>query len=484
MATHQRYLLPFWKETTGAHSNKLWSPVFQNFDDLNPNDWTGWKTSIVSPGWCSTKFWKSSHPHNDGIEWQDMFHFQKPNPSLSTFKSRKVLLQLTTPQKDVFNKWLDATRFVYNCALAAVKHGEVGYVMNDLRALFVKNNCPLVTKHPWLKLIPYEVRDSAIIDLCNNFFTNLAKFKATGQWFKLHFQTKRSGFASMRFRKRAWNPKKFTYQKTFMAKVIGKKEQKRIESFECMPHIGNDGRIVKENGSFYFVVNEELKGPKLHSENQRMGLATTLNGEGFRKRKVVAIDPGIRTFLTCYDPSGAVVEVGAQDIERLNVIQDRIDTLVEKAKTMNHRGRYKVRRYVNRIRKHLKDKVNDTHYRVSKWLARNYEYILLPKMHVRQMVRRRKGRRINGTTVKNLFLWRHPKFYERLQQQCERVGSTLIACSEEYTSKTCGKCGELNENLGSQKVFKCDNANCDFHIDRDFNGARNILLKGLTECLL
>ena len=334
------------------------------------------------------------------------------------------------------------------------------------------------------KLIPYEVRDSAIIDLCNNFFSNLAKFKATGQRFNLHFQTKRSGFASMRFRKRGWNPKKFTYQRTYMTKVIGKKEQKRIESFECMPHIGNDGRIVKENGSFYFVVNEELQSSKLHSENQRMGLATTSNGEGFRKRKAVGIDPGIRTFLTCYDPSGAVVEVGAQDIERLNVIQDRIDTLMERAKTMNHRGRYKIRRYVNRIRKHLKDKVNDTHYRVSKWLARNYEYILLPKMHVRQMVRRRRGRRINGTTVKNLFLWRHPKFYERLQQQCERVGSTLVVCSEEYTSKTCGKCGELNDNLGSLKVFKCGNTNCDFHIDRDFNGARNILLKGLTEGLL
>jgi transposase len=49
---------------------------------------------------------------------------------------------------------------------------------------------------------------------------------------------------------------------------------------------------------------------------------------------------------------------------------------------------------------------------------------------------------------------------------------------EAYTSKTCGRCGSLHDGLGKSKVFKCPS--CDFTLDRDVNGARNILIRFLT----
>ncbi|CAG8439319.1 5949_t:CDS:2 [Scutellospora calospora] len=55
----------------------------------------------------------------------------------------------------------------------------------------------------------------------------------------------------------------------------------------------------------------------------------------------------------------------------------------------------------------------------------------------------------------------------------------IVECTEEYTSKTCGVCRIINDKLGSSKVFKCKD--CGYVYDRDFNGARNILLKYLTE---
>jgi len=55
--------------------------------------------------------------------------------------------------------------------------------------------------------------------------------------------------------------------------------------------------------------------------------------------------------------------------------------------------------------------------------------------------------------------------------------------NESYTSKTCGRCGNINKELGSSKSYKC--SKCHLEIDRDVNGARNIYLKniGLDESL-
>jgi putative transposase len=56
--------------------------------------------------------------------------------------------------------------------------------------------------------------------------------------------------------------------------------------------------------------------------------------------------------------------------------------------------------------------------------------------------------------------------------------------NESFTSKTCGKCGKLHNALGGSAMFVCPG--CNFTIPRDFNGARNILLRNwaLVEPLL
>lgn len=69
----------------------------------------------------------------------------------------------------------------------------------------------------------------------------------------------------------------------------------------------------------------------------------------------------------------------------------------------------------------------------------------------------------------------HYKFKEMLRNKMKLRKGELIDCGEEYTSKTCGNCGRLNHKLGAKKVFECEN--CKIKIDRDINGARNILIK-------
>lgn len=67
----------------------------------------------------------------------------------------------------------------------------------------------------------------------------------------------------------------------------------------------------------------------------------------------------------------------------------------------------------------------------------------------------------------------------RLKGKCEERKKELKICTEEYTSKTCGRCGTIKKDLKTQENYKCEK--CGLEIDRDINGARNRLIKVLNE---
>ena len=75
--------------------------------------------------------------------------------------------------------------------------------------------------------------------------------------------------------------------------------------------------------------------------------------------------------------------------------------------------------------------------------------------------------------------WSHYRFQMRLLNKArEYPWCQVVIVSEAYTSKTCGKCGTINNKLGGSKVFKC--GSCGLVCDRDKHAARNILLRYLT----
>jgi putative transposase len=53
----------------------------------------------------------------------------------------------------------------------------------------------------------------------------------------------------------------------------------------------------------------------------------------------------------------------------------------------------------------------------------------------------------------------------------------VIICGEEHTIQTCSECGYLHNKIEGAKKFKYPQCNQDF--DRDFNAARNILLRNM-----
>lgn len=182
-----------------------------------------------------------------------------------------------------------------------------------------------------------------------------------------------------------------------------------------------------------------------------------------------------------YSPEGTIAEWGKGDmtrIFRLCKVHDNLESRWSQKGVVKHRKRYRLKKAAARIRQKIRNLVDELHKKLTKWLVSNYETILLPKFETSNMVTRAQ-RRIGSKTARQMLTWSHYRFQQRLLNKTrEYRNSQVIICDEHYTSKTCGRCGELHEKLGSNKTFHCPH--CGVTMDRDVNGARNILLRYLT----
>ena len=189
--------------------------------------------------------------------------------------------------------------------------------------------------------------------------------------------------------------------------------------------------------------------------------------------RACAIDPGVRAFVIVYDPTGLVLSIADEQnkIFRRCLEHDRQQSKISKSK--NKRERYRARKRSVHIRRHIRAMVDAVNHEVSAGLARNYTHVLLPKFETVQMTARHA--RLSSTISRKMLTWAHYRFRMTLQYKLERVGGTLVTCTEEYTTKTCSRCGVINYAMRGEHVFSCPT--CNHTADRDVNAAVNIYIK-------
>jgi putative transposase len=194
---------------------------------------------------------------------------------------------------------------------------------------------------------------------------------------------------------------------------------------------------------------------------------------------VVSLDPGVRTFQTTYDASGLATEWGKGDMNQVYIMCRRMDKLQARHDLEKKRSkkRYLKKAWLRMIDK-VKNKVKEVHRKLALWLCETYTVVLIPTFESSNMVRKG-ARKINSKTARGMLTWSHYAFRQLLKNKAElHPWVHVVETEEPYTSKTCGCCGEIKQTLGGNKVFKCKK--CDYVADRDFNGARNILLRYLS----
>lgn len=158
---------------------------------------------------------------------------------------------------------------------------------------------------------------------------------------------------------------------------------------------------------------------------------------------------------------------------------DKLKSKHDKAKGGKFkRFRHKLKEAMERVRTRIKNLRGEVHKQVAFYLARNYDTIYLPTFETSQMVAKKK-RKLKSKSARAMMTWAFYEFSQTLQHLCNRYGSRLVRVTEEYTSKTCSKCGHVHHKLGGNKKFKCPN--CGYEIKRDFNGALGIFLKALWD---
>lgn len=291
---------------------------------------------------------------------------------------------------------------------------------------------------------PFKIKQMAIDDACNTVKAAKKKFIKTKQFQEVKFRSKKRCNDSL------YVPKQAITEKGIYPRALGK-----IKHSEKLEGVKYDSRLLIEKDKFYIII--PVDKPILIPENQRKGM--------------VALDPGARTFLTAYD-SKSILKIGDGDFARIYRMLIGLDKLISKSSKKKTKYKRAIRCALFRI----KSLIDELHKQTAAFLVKRYEHIVIPNFSSTDMVTK-----LRSKTCRNLLSFAHSKFREFLKLKCEEYSTKLTIKSEEYTSKTCGNCGHVQE-IGSKKSWTCKNCSCT--VDRDANGARNIYVLALLDTTL
>ena len=364
-------------------------------------------------------------------------------------KSKSIRVYFTNDQKIKLNKWFGVKRWIYNKCLDAIKNRNIPATKKDLREHVIKNK-NFETENTWMLNYEFDLRDEAMSDLLYNIKSNLAK----GTKFNIQFKSKKnSRTESLSVLSKKWNKKNNFYSDIF--------RPDRVLSSEKLPDsLLYTSRLKKtQTNKYYFCIPESLI---INSENQA-------------NKKIIFIDPGVKTFITGYDPEGKIIIWGERDvgmISRLihykNKLQGRIAT--EKSK----KRRYRMKKAFLRMNERIFNLVDELHKKLTKWLINNYSYIFIPKLNFHKIKNMDKKSKCKMASL------RHCSFVDRLKNKTrENPGVFVLEVKEDYTSITCSECGSLHSNLKNKDIYYCSSCNKTF--GRDINASKNIMLKFFTE---
>lgn len=503
----EKILKPFWTEYSMEQSKKLWLPTKTACQDSVLTSYNSFvENSALNLLLLTTKKIKNQPKNLQKTLCPSLpFSQQDITEAVNINYARKIRIYPNQEQFSLFSKCFGASRFFYNkgvecinniykkqfneykklsetsciyenkkgrCENNVIENGfycdkhknnkikwDIPLNLPKLRPLVMKSDTDLNEDEMWQKEIPYDTRQLVLKDLIGNYKSCITNKK------RGHIDKFNVGFKSKK------NPNQvFFSSKTaikdfciFKRRLKNKSKLKTRKRHSCYNNYTpkHDFIVLKEYDKYYIIIPKERK--------------TTFQQTNYNS---VSLDPGVRTFQTYYSPDGICGKIGDKIQNTINTLSTKVDNFKSLiTKQIKRRTIRNMKKRCNLLITKVKNIVRNLHWQACSFLVKNFQNIIIPHFKSKDMSNKN-NRKINKTTTRNMLGLSHFKFLEKLKFKCLEYQRNLIITSEEYTSKTCGNCGVLNHTLGGSKVFKCNK--CKVVMDRDINGARNILIKYLT----
>ncbi|BAZ13558.1 transposase [Calothrix sp. NIES-4071] len=435
---------PYWTSLCAEISSHLSLPVVTDSHGLDSSFFSTWSSKTVDKSWFSTKLYIAQNQNLPKIYSQSFTSFPVECTDLEKFerKSRKTYLYLTKKQKTTIKYWFGVARFVYNQTIELLRDGVIKANWKAIKG-DILNGLP-----DWCKDTPYQIKSIAIKDGCKAVSNAKLKFKKTGEVNRVSFKSRKSPKQS------CYIPKSAVSEKGIYHTILGEVKYK-----ETLPYNFGDCRLVCVYDDYYLTLPTESL--QLETENQG---------------RVVALDPGIRTFLTFYSESsvGWLGKNANIKIQKLCFKLDELCSVISKT-TGQQKRRFK--KAANRIRAKIKNLVSELHQKSAKFLVDNFDVILLPTFETSQMAKKGK-RRIRSKSVRQMLTLSHYQFKQFIKHKAFEHNKVVLDVNEAYTSKTVSWTGEMIK-IGGSKIIKSPSTGQT--MDRDLNGARGIFLRALVD---
>ncbi len=462
---------PFWNKHTLEMSKKLWLPTKTDCVDLDTNLLNGSSRNLMLNSWYSVKMMTSKMQQENfqktylqslpcllqkTTECEQRIIKKKENSlKLQPAKAIKINIKLSKEQRKTITKWFGLRRFIYNKCVSYVKEQRLNdknfkLSLKDLRKKII-NNENYKIENTWVLDYEYDLRDEALRDFLKNVKSNLSKQKN----FEIKFKSRKSEKIkneSISVLSKKWNKKNNFYSSIF--------NPKKLKSSEIIPDkLTYDSRLIKTpSNKYYLCIPKPLE---IKSDNQ------ALNS--------IFIDPGVKNFITGYDPNGKIVIFGKRDVSRISRLLHYKRKLISKiSKITKHKKRYTHKKALIRLNEKIYNLINELHKKLSKWLCENYNFICIPRLNFH------KCKKLNKRSRELMASLRHCSFIDRLHNKArEYTFVKVYEANEAFTSKTCSNCGNVKDDLKNNDIYKCNE--CLVVLERDINASRNIMLRFLTK---
>ena len=273
---------PYWNETIAAFSDSVWLPTGTTAHNAAINRAHGWASKTAAHSWFSTNRLTAPNPDLPNLYSTAAVQATtvRTTAGASKQQTRRIQVYPDSTQKLAINTWLTASRWTYNLTVEILQSGIpavwkhiASMVMPEVKAL-----------HPEWDLVPYQVKRTAVRDACRA-MSNVKTFNLELKADQAHGNRADEEFAQLGYRSRQ-NPKQSCYipddavtEHGVYHTMLGP-----LRMAEAIPAEHKECRLVQERGRYWLIVPYPAQCD-----------IETPSGDG-----VVALDPGVRTFLTYF----------------------------------------------------------------------------------------------------------------------------------------------------------------------------------------